>query len=302
MQTEKYLRLIPSLMLALSAIGTSFAYGAGTVALDHIHGLSYNADGQQLLAGSHHGLIVYADSHWSKPSGPSHDYMGFSATGNAIYSSGHPAPGSNEVNPMGLIKSLDGGKSWQKIGLSGEADFHTLATSYDTNAVYVLNHQPNSRMTKAGIYYTLNDGLQWRKAEASGLPSKVNALAVHASDIKVVAATTDDGLYLSHDSAASFRRLLSGQRTLAAAFDPSGAHLWFSGYAEKATLFKIGLQAGAKAESVKLPALTKDAVAYIALNPSRHGELAVATFNQNIYLSKNDGGTWTQIAREGVAL
>lgn len=123
-----------------------------------------------------------------------------------------------------------------------------------------------------------------------------------ASDVKVVAAATDDGLYLSRDSAASFERIVGGQRVLAAAFDPSGAQLWFSGYAGQANLFKVGLHTGAKAEPVKLPSLTKDAVAYIALNPSHHGELAVATFNQNIYLSKNDGATWTQIAREGVAL
>ena len=70
-----------------------------------------------------------------------------------------PLPGSGLVNPFGLIKSGDGGRTWQKRGLESEADFHLLATSYGTNAVYVFTHAPNSRMSKPGIYSTVNDGL-----------------------------------------------------------------------------------------------------------------------------------------------
>jgi photosystem II stability/assembly factor-like uncharacterized protein len=297
-------RTLGAVMLAL-AIGvlTLFSAHAGSpVTLVHVHGLSYSPDGKQLLIPSHNGLAVYADGRWSMAAGPQHDYMGYSATRDAIYSSGHPAPGSNAVNPFGLIKSRDGGKTWQKLGLEGESDFHTLATGHGSNAVYVLNHQPNSRMSQAGIYVTLNDGLKWQRAQAKGLGPKINSLAVHPTDAAIVAAGMDDGLYLSRNSAGSFERLVGGNQVLAASFDLDGEHLWFSAYAGKAALVRIGLKAGAKTEEITLPALAQDAVAYLAQNPVRHGEIAIATFKRSVYLSKDQGRTWTQIATEGTSL
>lgn len=270
-----------------------------TVTLTHVHGLSYSADGKQLLVPSHDGLAVFADGHWTKAAGPAHDYMGFSATRDALYSSGHPAPGSGLTNPFGLIKSRDGGKTWQKLGLEGESDFHTLATSYGTNAVYVVNHQPNSRMRQPGIYYTLADGLKWQRAEARGLRAKLNALAVHPTDAKMVAAGTDDGLYLSRDSAENFTPLVGGTKVLGQTFDLDGQHLWFSAYAGKATLGKIALKTGAKPDNHLLPPLANDAVAYIAQNPVRRDEMAIATFKRSVFISQDQGRTWRQIAREG---
>ena len=83
---------------------------AEEITLTHVHGLSYSADGKQLFVPSHHGLAVYSDGRWSKAPGPQHDYMGFTGSGSALYSSGHPAPGTGLVNPFGLIKSVDGGR------------------------------------------------------------------------------------------------------------------------------------------------------------------------------------------------
>ena len=289
-----------TLALALGILAASPVHAGEPVTLMHVHGLSYSADGKQLLIPSHHGLAVFEDGRWSKAAGPTHDYMGYSATRDALYSSGHPASGSRLINPLGLTKSRDGGKTWQQLGLTGESDFHTLATSYATNAVYVLNHQPNSRMSQAGIYYTLNDGLKWTRAAAKGLGSKLNSLAVHPTDAKVVAAGMDDGLYLSRNSAESFERLVGDKQVLAASFDLDGQHLWFGSYAGKAALARITLKAGSKAEEVPIPALTQDAVAYIAQNPARRAEIAIATFKRSVFVSKDQGRTWTQIAKEGV--
>ena len=285
--------------LALGVAAASPVRAGEPVTLMHVHGLSYSADGKQLLIPSHDGLSMYADGRWSKAAGPAHDYMGYSATRDALYSSGHPAPGSGLTNPFGLIKSRDGGKTWQQLGLTGESDFHTLATSYATNAVYVLNFRPNSRMDQAGIYRTLNDGQTWTRSAAQGLGSKLNALAVHPTDAALVAAGTDDGLYLSRNSAENFEWLVGGEQVLAASFDLDGQHLWFSSYPGKAALARIALKAGAKPEEVTLPALTQDAVAYIAQNPVRRAEIAIATFKRSVFVSKDQGRTWTQIAKEG---
>ncbi|MDP3760652.1 MAG: glycosyl hydrolase [Ramlibacter sp.] len=288
------------LALTLGVLAASPVRADLPVTLTHVHGLSYSADGKQLLILSHNALSVYADGRWSKAAGPAHDYMGYSVTRDALYSSGHPAPGSGLTDPLGLIKSRDGGQTWQQLGLAGESDFHMLATSYATNAVYLLNPQPNSRMKQAGIYYTLNDGLKWTRCAAKGLDldPQLHGLAVHPTDAAFVAAGTDDGLYLSGDSAESFERLVGGKRVLAQNFDLDGQHLWFSTYAGKAALARIALKAGAKAEDIPIPALKEDAVAYIAQNPVRRAEIAIATFKRSVFLSKDQGRTWTQIAKE----
>jgi photosystem II stability/assembly factor-like uncharacterized protein len=288
--------------LLLVTAAAAAVHADSPVTLTHVHGLSYSADGKQLLIPSHHGLAVFADGHWSKAAGPAHDYMGFSATRDTLYSSGHPAPGSGLTNPFGLIKSRDGGKTWQKLGLEGESDFHSLAASHGTNAVYVLNHQPNSRMSQAGIYYTLDDGRQWQRAAAKGLDAKLNSLAVHPADARVVAAGTDDALFLSRNSGQSFERLVGGKQVLAESFDLDGQHLWFSTYAGKATLARIALKAGSPVEEVQIPALTEDAVAYIAQNPARRDEMAIATFKRSVFVSPDRGRSWKQIAKEGTGV
>lgn len=285
--------------LLVSLAATASVRAGETVTLAHVHGLSFSADGARIIVPSHQGLAVYADGRWSKAPGPAHDYMGYAATRDALYSSGHPAPGSGMTNPFGLIKSRDGGATWQPLGLTGESDFHVLATGYQNNAVVVFNHEPNSRMSQAGIHFTLNDGLKWQRAAAQGLGPKLSSLAVHPADAKIVAAGTDDGLYLSRNSAGSFERLVGGTRVLAATFDLDGRQLWFSTYAGKAGLARIGLNPGAKAQAVALPALIEDAVAYIAQNPVRRAEIAIATFKRNVLLSKDQGQTWTQIAKDG---
>ena len=286
-------------LLLISAGLAQRAQADSPVTLVHVHGLAYSVDGQRLMIPSHEGLAVFEHGRWSKAAGPAHDYMGFAATRDALYSSGHPAPGSALTNPFGLIKSRDGGKTWQQLGLTGESDFHTLATSYGTDAVYVLNHAPNSRMAQAGIYYTLNDGLEWTRAAAQGLGPKLADLSVHPTDASLVAAGTDDGLYLSRNFGASFARLVGDEQVLASSFDLDGQHLWFSAYAGRPTLARIALKPGAPAEPVALPPMAQDAVAFIAQNPVRPAEIAIATFRRSVFVSQDRGRTWRQIADNG---
>lgn len=155
------------LALMLAAAGVSFAQADMT--LTHVHGLAYSMDGKRLVLPSHHGLAVYEKGKWSKAPGPRHDYMGFAATRDRLYSSGHPAPGSGLVNPFGLIRSGDGGKTWDKLGFEGQSDFHLLATGWNTNAIYAWNPEPNERLQRPGLYFTLNEGLKWTPAVAAGL-------------------------------------------------------------------------------------------------------------------------------------
>lgn len=268
--------------------------------LTHVHGLSYSADGKQLMIPSHHGLAVYRNGKWSKAPGLQHDFMGFSATAKHLYSSGHPAPGSGLVNPFGLIRSRDGGKTWDKLGLEGETDFHLLATSWNTNTIYVWNPAPSSRMKRAGLHHTVNDGFAWTAAGAKGLQGKVQALAAHPEERGTIAVATSSGVFVSRDSGERFVALATGAEAVSVFFDLDGKHLWYGTFDGAARLARVPLGSG-KPASVPLPPLGRDAVAYIAQNPASRGEYAIATFERSVYLSRDAGRSWTAIAERGEA-
>ncbi len=287
-------RLIPALVCAALP---AWLY-AQPVTIAHVHGLAYSADGKRLLVPSHNGIVVYENGKWTRAPGPQHDYMGFSATARHFYSSGHPAPGSGMVNPFGLIRSKDGGRSWDKLGLEGETDFHLLATGWNTNAIYAWNPAPGSRLKQTGLHATTNDGLAWKHAAAQGLAGEPRALAAHPDDPAGVAAATSKGVYLSRDSGESFRACAEGVEAYSVFFDLGGKRLWFGFFDGRARLAHVPLGGGATTP-VELPPLPKDAVAYIAQNPAKRDEYAIATFGRNVLVSRDGTRTWTAIASNG---
>ena len=290
------IRYLVLFLAAATAVTAALAQPA--VTLTHVHELSYSADGKQLMLPSHHGLAVYESGKWSKAPGPQHDYMGFSATGKHLYSSGHPTPGSGMVNPFGLIRSKDGGRNWDRLALEGETDFHLLATGWNTNAIYVWNPQPSSRMKQPGLHYTLNDGVAWKRAAAASLEGEPRALAVHPDDPAGVAVATSKGVYLSRDSGERFAAIAAGSEGLAVFFDLDGKHLWYGAFNGRARLARMPVSGGLPVR-MELPALDRDGVAYIAQNPRARGEYAIATFGRSVYLSRDGARTWKQIAERG---
>jgi photosystem II stability/assembly factor-like uncharacterized protein len=273
-------------------------YAQSNVTLHHVHGLAYSPDGKRLMIPSHHGLAVYENGKWKKAPGPQHDYMGFSATAKNLYSSGHPAQGSGLVNPFGLIRSKDGGKTWDKLGLEGETDFHLLATGWNTNAIYVWNPAPSSRLKRPGLHFTLNDGFTWKAARAEGLAGEPRALAVHPDNVAIVAVASSEGLYLSTDSGERFVKRSGDGEGLSAFFDLDGKHLWYASFDGRPMLSRLALEDGNSAK-ISLPPLKNDAVAYIVQNPARRPEYAIATFERSVYVTRDSGQSWKQIADRG---
>ena len=289
-----------SRLFAMACVALAAAAQAEPVTLTHVHGLAYSADGKKLMIPSHHGLAVYEDGKWSKAPGPQHDYMGFSATAKHLYSSGHPAHGSGLVNPFGLIRSSDGGRTWDKLGLEGEKDFHVLATSWNTNAIYVWNPAPSSRMRAAGLHSTRDDGFSWTRASAEGSQGDPRAIAVHPDDAATVALATSEGIFLSRDAGNRFKRVAPQGEGLAVFFDLDGKHFWTSSFDSRPRLALHPLDGGQPTQ-VEPPPLNRDAIAYIAQNPAARAEYAIATFGRSVYLSRDAGERWSRIAERGEA-
>lgn len=121
-----FLGIVAGLLLFGSSAAMGSGQSIGTVS--HIH--SVRAFGDQVVLGTHEGLFRYVDAKTVQSMGPENfDIMGLAVFGKKLYASGHPGPGSKLPEPVGLLHSTDGGKSWNKLGLQGEVDFHLLESA-----------------------------------------------------------------------------------------------------------------------------------------------------------------------------
>ena len=77
-----------------------------------------------------------------------------------------------------------------------------------------------------------------------------------------------------------------------------GSSLWFGSYGSAAKLSRLDLQTR-QITALGVPELNDDAVAYLAQNPAKPQEWAMATFKRDVYLSPDAGTTWRAIAKAG---
>lgn len=144
-----------ALIGALAWVPPSYAATYGSVS--HIHGV--RVFGDRVLLNTHEGLYEYlAANSMRKVSSDDFDVMGLASYGRTLYSSGHPGAKSNLPNPIGFLSSTDGGKSWKKVSLQGEVDFHMLEVG--KSDIYGAD-------TGSGqLMYSSDRGKKWRKLGA----------------------------------------------------------------------------------------------------------------------------------------
>ena len=132
--------------------------GAGYGSVSHIHGVTVFGD--KVLFSTHEGLYQHlAANSMKKISSEDFDVMGLAAYGQTMYASGHPGVGSREANPLGLLSSADGGKSWKKISLQGQVDFHMLEVG--------KRDMYGADSTSGQLMYSSDSGKKWRKLGAN---------------------------------------------------------------------------------------------------------------------------------------
>jgi photosystem II stability/assembly factor-like uncharacterized protein len=150
----------------------------------HVHGLTVNRETGQVLLATHDGLFDVTTQPATKIGG-TNDLMGFTASPEqgVFFASGHPGPGSDLPNPLGLIKSTDGGKSWELLSRQGESDFHALTAAKSGIVAF------------DGTLRTSPDGKTWSVQAAAFVPA---ALAADPMSDTVL-ATTQDGVQRSTD-------------------------------------------------------------------------------------------------------
>lgn len=260
--------------------------------LSHVHGIGYAGSDNGLYFASHSGLKIYRDGKWFETSDNMHDYMGFNAIDKGFFASGHPSANSDLPNPLGIQRSDDGGKSLEEIAFLGETDFHAMAVGYKSHDIFLLNPEKNS-LLDAGFYKSNDEGESWQPAKASGLEGEVSALALHPTDSNFVAAATSAGIYFSADAGDSFQAMTAENESGTAVFF-AGDYLYFASYGTEPSLKKHTIENNDQ-ETLKLPEIKQDGIAFIAQNPENMEELALFSIQGKAYLTEDHTETWVEL-------
>lgn len=160
---------------------------AGVLPSGHVHGVAIDPGYGALLLATHEGLIEVGADGGLRPTGPVIDLMGFTVVGPDHYlASGHPGLRVDLPQPVGLIESTDGGRTWEPLSRQGQSDFHALAAL-----------APSGALGWDGALQRTADGHTW---EQLAIPAEPHTLSA-APDGTTVLATTAQGLLRSADAA-----------------------------------------------------------------------------------------------------
>ncbi len=129
------------------------------------------------------------------------------------------------ATPNGVIRSLDGGRTWTHPMLGDSNEAFDLAVSHDDLDRVVA-------ATGSGFFRSDDGGETW--TQVSTTPDVTpHALAFLPSDDRVLFATTSAGLFRSGDQGASWRRVNGGlphSDLTAVAFNPDGRTIYVSDF------------------------------------------------------------------------
>ena len=202
--------------------------GAGALPSTHVHGVGRDPGDGALLLATHDGLYRY-EAAGARRVSPQIDLMGFTIAGPGhYYASGHPNAVMDLPQPLGLIESRDGGRTWAVLSRGGQSDFHALAKAGNTVLAFdgqlrrtvdnrawsatpiraeprVLASSPAGRhvlaATEAGLLSSTDRGATWTLVPGAPLL----LLVAWADEQTAVGVAPDGTVAISRDAAKTWR-------------------------------------------------------------------------------------------------
>lgn len=261
---------------------TNVASDDESLSLSDIHGLEVAInDPDRLYLPNHQGLYVQeADGLIKKQSEISDDLMSFAvhpSDENVFYSSGHPRTGGN----FGLIKSVDGGITWQDVseGLNGPVDFHTMAVD-PANGDHIYGYYAGA------LQRTLDGGGSWEYLNDA--PDQIIQLSKGNKQGQIYAATTN-GLYVSDNQGNTWElAAFQDETVIAIEVNPASGQMLANTNVQGLVLSSDGGETWEKSDFS-----TSDTVLYIASSASEPTKSYLITKSLKIFQSTDNGSTWS---------
>jgi len=260
------------LVVAIVALN-GFAHHAKAETLDsvsHIHHVK--VVGSKVLVLTHEGLYELVGKNDIKLVGKEKiDVMGFVSLGNVLVASGHPAVGSKLPNPIGVIKSLDGGLTWKSVSLSGKVDFHFLEGL--GSDLYGADSQTGQLM------YSADSGVTWKTLGANSFSD----IAVSPNKAGMAIAIKDSELLLTQNAFKTSSKIVSGLKMTQIEWRKSGLYALSGRSLYKST--------NSGKTWTKLSTFKGDPGILSASD-----QLMLVTVGSEIYTSKNEGKSFRKIS------
>ena len=196
-----------------------------------------------------------------------------------------------------LYQSLDGGASWTNRYFPAQFAGVLHAFEIDprvTGTWYVGFESENQAM--AGVYKTTDAGTTWESLP--GITGRsVWALAIWPAQPDVIAAGTNDGVFLSRNSGASWRRISPDSNhelrlVVSLAFHPTDPAILYAGTTHLPWRTRDG---GAHWESIHAGMIDDSDVFSIAVE-SRSPATVFASACSGVYQSRDGGSIWRRLA------
>lgn len=286
MRTRSTTRRLAAIAVVLAGCAGS---SGGDAASDdpgpvHVHGVAPDpVDPDAVVVATHTGLFRVVDGDAERVGDGYHDLMGFTVGDDGtFYASGHPDLQSDHLRTdegdphLGLIRSTDGGRSWESVSLLGEVDFHALTIAGSTIV--------GGDATTGRFLASDDDGDTWDERGSVDLIS----VAADRDDPERLVGSTPDGLVHSDDGGRQWQPLTDTLPGFLAADDDG---------------FVVARADGTVADSPDLTAWTDRGRlpgTPAALDASE-GRLLAAIDGHGIFASTDRGETWTVVYRDPAA-
>jgi hypothetical protein len=200
--------------------------------VEHVHALVRDPATGRILAATHAGLYdITQNGAASRVGERTDDLMSLTVDGSGdLYASGHPATSSSATNPLGLIRSSDGGRNWASVSRAGESDFHaltvhgttivgladtTLDTSRDAGRTWQSGAQVDAAtltLDSSTLWVTGPSGLQRSSDDGASLQPVADAPKLRLGSTAIddtVWGVGDDGTVWRRDDGGLWTRVAS---------------------------------------------------------------------------------------------
>jgi photosystem II stability/assembly factor-like uncharacterized protein len=196
-----------------------------------------------------------------------------------------------------LFRSTNGGESWTTLPFPAElrATLHTLVLDPVNPNTYFAGLSSESP-GYAGIFRSRDAGATWERL--AGLRNQqVWSLALWPADARVMAAGTEDGLYVTTDAGETWRRIspeANGELrpVVSIAFDPRDRNVIYTGTPHLAWKTTDG---GANWMSIRA-GMPSDSDVFSILVDRNQAQRVFAGACSGLYRSVNGGATWIKLS------